>query len=48
MGDKVDPRIPEILENDDNLMEYELTFQHDGHDGATPFYAFAVLQYLNK
>lgn len=35
----------EIVENDDNLIETELTFQHDD----TPtHYAFALRRYLNE
>jgi hypothetical protein len=40
----IDPRITEILESDDNLLENEITFQQDG---APPHYAAAVRQFLD-
>lgn len=45
LKDTVDPRTTEILENDYNLTENILTFQHDG---APPLYVFAVRQYINE
>lgn len=40
----IDPRITELLENDENLLENELVFQQDG---APPHYALPVREYLN-
>lgn len=45
LENNIDPMITEILENDNNLLENEITFQQDG---APPHYTVQVRQFLNE